>query len=233
MDRGELDQAVLPAEVLIRRILEGGPGDGQLANHLLSKFFQGYPVIELQRLLRAPDNTVVEVGVWLASELGSKGRPLFDDVVLLLDHPSIRVRYFAIDFMMTNICARDARAIRGVLDLMSDPAQAVRTEVMKFLAVIPDDVALAAKQVTSPGTSLEAEARGLDLVVDAVAARDTAAIGRGLADQDDALRRYAGAAAARLRNYDRRPLELALRSEDPDVNTFATEIAMIGAGRTH
>jgi hypothetical protein len=213
--------------------LEGGPGDGQLANDLLSKFFEGYPVTELRRLLRAPDNGVVEVGVWLASELGSKGRPLIEDVVLLLDHPSIRVRFFAIDFMMTNIRAGDAHAIRGVLDLMNDPAQAVRTEAMKFLAIVPDDVTLAAKHAIRPSTGHDVEARGLELVVAAVAAKDTAAIGRGLADQDETVRRYAGAAAARLRSYDRRPLELALRSDDSDLNTFATEIAMIGVGRTH
>jgi hypothetical protein len=176
---------------------------------------------------------VVEVGVWLASELGSKGRPLIDDIALMLDHRSIRVRYFAIDFMMTNIRARDAHAIRRVLDLMNDPAQTVRTEVMKFLAMIPVDVALAAKEVNHSRSGRAVEARGLALVVDAVAARDAVAIGRGLADEDAGVRRYAGAAAARLRKYDRGPLDLALRSEDADINTFATEIALIGATRTH
>jgi hypothetical protein len=232
VDHGDPDRAVLPADILVRKIIEGGPGEGRLANDLLAKFFEGYPVTELRRLFRASEKAVVEVGVWLASELGAKGRPLIDDIVALLDHPSIRVRYFAVDFMMTNVRAGDTDAIRKVVDLIDDPARAVRTEVMKFLAVIADDVALAAQQIARQ-SGREVEARGLDLIVDAVAARNTAAIRRGLADQNDALRRYAGAAAARLRNYDRRPLEFALRSDDPDLNTFATEITLISAGRSH
>jgi hypothetical protein len=31
----------------------------------------------------------------------------------------------------------------------------------------------------------------------------------------------------------RRALELALRSDDPDISTFATEMALIGAARSH
>lgn len=84
-------------EELVSRLLRGEAGSGDLENRLLAEFQTGYPLHKLRLLLRAPDEKVVAAAIWIASELGSDTRPLFDDVVSLMEHPSKQVRFFALD----------------------------------------------------------------------------------------------------------------------------------------
>src|SRR5690242_6936095 len=96
---------------LLSRLLRGEVGGGELENRLLGQLQKGYPVNKLRLLLKAKDDKIVAAGIWLASELGADARALLDDIVELLRHPSIQVRFFALDCLVA--CARpeDEQAI--------------------------------------------------------------------------------------------------------------------------
>lgn len=221
------------AESLVGRILSGETGDGRLLNDLVSAFYEGFPLRELRKLFTSTNEHVVAAGMWVASELGSRGRPLLNDVVALLTHPNANVRYYAVDFVMNTVEAGDRDAITSVIGLVSDSDSGVRQMVMKFLLAVPEDIIKAAidqevGRLASPGRNL-----GLRLIVESIGHRDADAILAALASNDPIVRRYAVAAAGRLRPYDRRPLEQALRSDDDDVSTFASRLSTRGLRNVH
>ena len=57
----------------------------------------------LRGLFQANDDETAAAGASLASELGVKGRPIFEDIITLLNHRALQVRSFALDALMTTI----------------------------------------------------------------------------------------------------------------------------------
>lgn len=222
------------ADRLLYRVLHGEARNGELVNQLLSQFLGGYPLTALRKLLHAEDGEVVAAGAFIASELGSSGRALFDDVVALLTHPNVSVRFSAVDYLTSNIRVDDQDALGFALALIDDQNPGVRFAVVRLLAVAPSAVLQAVKNNTSPMSPDGIRRKGLALLVDAVEARDGAAISSALNDLDARLRRFAVAAAARLAPYDRGPLVQALESLDADVKKFAKwRVEVPGVRRRH
>jgi hypothetical protein len=210
---------------LLERVLNGESDDGRLLNDLVTAFYAGYPIAELRRLLSARDEKIVSSGAWIASELGSRGRPLMVDVLALLGYPTAKVRYYAVDFFMNTVEAGDAGVAASVAVLIDDPDPGVRRAVMGFLTVIPEAALRAAEQETLARNRHQNILRGLRVVIDSVRDRDTRAISGALVSKDATLRRCAAAAAARLRPHDPGPFQDAIRSDDADISTFATRLA--------
>jgi len=208
----------------LSRLLREGVAAGEIANELLSEFQQGYPISKLRILLGASNLEAVAAGVWIASELGSSARPVFNEIAGLLHSPSARVRFFALDSIHS--CARpeDENEIRGALDLVEDREPSVRWKALVFLATLPVAVVRAARQAAAKSAPNSACARGLKLL-ESSGARDAAEIAHGLADRDIVLRRYAAAAAARVADRDPGPLRLAMKSEDETIRQFAEDMA--------
>ena len=88
------------AQEIINQVIDD-PNDfdiGVLANEHLREFHRGYP-LELPRLLLlSPNGSIAETGIWVASELGQKAKPLLGDMVHLLKHSTKTVRFFAVDY---------------------------------------------------------------------------------------------------------------------------------------
>jgi hypothetical protein len=203
---------------LLASLLEGtAPNDGVAENELLGELFQGYPVQKLRLLLHTDRESAVVVGMWLASELGANARPLFADVISLIRYPNKKVRFWALDVCMTCSRPEDAASIRAVLGLVDDPESAVRWNAMIFLSNGPETVFRSLRDKYAGEAVSDAQKEGLSILVDAVTARNSAAISAALTHSDAIVRRYAAAAAARLAYRDDAPLRQAMSSSDPDV----------------
>ncbi len=210
---------------LLSRLLRGVVDSGELANELLAEFHRGYPVSKLRLLLKASDGKTVAAGMWIASELGARARPVFDEIVELLHHSCAHVRFFALDCLVS--CARpeDKQAINRGLDLVEDSDSGVRWKAMVFLATVPEAVLRAAKHAATSHAPASSRAKGLDLLLSSIASCETGGITARLVDNDAVLRRYAAAAAARVAPRDPMPLRHAMGSEDTTIKQFAGDMA--------
>ena len=87
---------------------------------LLEEYFDGLPVASLRPLLRHEDENVNRVAVWIASELGSNGFELLEDVAPLIDSTNLYVKYYAMEVVA--LCSESNRpglflkVIRQLLD---------------------------------------------------------------------------------------------------------------------
>lgn len=205
---------------LLQRV-ERDPGNGPLATELLRELHRGYPVESLRVLTSSDDEDVVKTGVWLASELGSRCRPILSDIEALLYHECTYVRYFAVDCMLSTLRAGDGEVVSRVLRLMEDESPAVRRKVMDFAARIP----------IARLEEILAAAEGSDLSDDHVAGIQLLTsltspdrIETFLLDSNPIRCRYGAAAAARVFNEWPQFLQLAVRSGDDDLRIFASDV---------
>ena len=210
---------------LLSRLLRGEVGGGELENRLLAELHEGYPVGKLRLLLKAKDEKVVAAGMWLASELGEAARPLFEDIIGLIHHPSLQVGFFALDCLMSCVQPEDERAISLAFDLIDDPEPSLQWKALVFLATASDAVLRAARQIMTSDEPASVRSRGLELLLGSVASRDIIAITSSLGSSDAVLRRYAAAAAARMVHRDSSPLRQAMESADPTIKQFAADMA--------
>ena len=215
-------------QVLLHRV-ERDPGNGPLANELLREFHRGYPVENLRVLTSSDDEEVVKTGVWLASELGARCRSILSDIETLLDHPCANVRYFAIDCILSASRAGDGDLVASVLRLMEDESAAVRRKAMDFAARISIErlsEALAAARSSDFGIDHVA---GIELVTSSPISPEN--IEAFLRSEKPIRCRYGAIAAARVFKDRPQSLELALRSHDDDLRTFASDVIALGRPR--
>ncbi len=222
---GLLDRDKSRGDELLSRLLRGEVGGGELENRLLAELHEGYPVSKLRLLLKAKDEKVVAAGMWLVSEFGEAARPLFEDIIGLIHHPSLQVRFFALDCLVSCVRPEDKQAISLGFDLIDDPEPSVRWKALVFLATASDAVLRAARQIMSSDEPAGARAKGLELLLGSVASRDIVAITSSLTSSEAVLRRYAAAAAARMVHRDSGPLRQAMESADPTIKQFAADMA--------
>lgn len=216
------DPAHSPGDQIVQWLLHSQPNDREeLEGRLFRELHAGYPVTQIRALLSSTNEEAVVAGVWLASELAEDARPIFEAVAALLRHRNRAVRHYALEVVAA--CARpsDQQAIATALDLVEDPDPAVQDSAMEFIVSAPEGLFRAARDARVRSGRDDSTTRGLQLVVDSVAARDSAAIIAAVGDSDPTLRRYAAAAAVRIAPYDRLPLRHAVESRDQTIKTFA------------
>jgi hypothetical protein len=213
-----------PARLLESILAEPDPNSrrvGVLANKLLAEYHRGYPINNLRLLLRSRDERLVNTGVWIASELGEKGKALLDDVSPLLAHPHKRTRFFAIDCILLWAGPSNKSDLASVIALMDDPEPAVRWKAMDFLSRASGQqlqAALSHLKVKYPGPSL---IRGLQWLLSSDAVNPKA-VAAALQSQDPYSRKYGVVAASRMSERNTEPLFYASTLDDPDVKDFAT-----------
>jgi hypothetical protein len=188
-----------------------------LANDLLRALFQGYPVENLRGVLLSKDPQVVKYGVWIASELGARSRPLLPDIVPLLTHESRWVRYFAIDCVVT--AAEEGEPIVKAARLLTDDDTAVRARATEMLAQLSrEQLTSAAEYLALSGSSHSEFSQGFFALLSS-----DRADGRALLDSESAVLKKFGLAAAVRGGGDRASLEAARLLEDRDIRELATE----------
>jgi hypothetical protein len=195
---------------------------GEVADDLLRAIHSesGVGVDVVVPLLRSDRNVTVEAGVWIASELGVRAEPLLAEVEALLGHPDRNVRFFAITTIHDAAVSGHGRALARAAMLIADPDSAVRWKALHFLAWASRDQLLASvDHVTDP--RVRTQVAWLAALGDR--AESLESVAAKLDDADGLVRLFAVAAATRLSEYTRGPLERASRSPDTQVSSFAKE----------
>jgi hypothetical protein len=217
------------AEALVRRLRRAprSPLAGVLMNDLLSEFHRGYPVQHLRPLLLSEDAELVQIGAWIASELGLKGKPLFGDIFSLLRYPESKVRFSVIDCLLLWADPSKKLELASLIELIEDPEPRVRWKVMDFLSRATTAQLSAAASYLEAANPESKNLLGLRLLLNKNAnnAEEVNLLIRG---QDGILRKYGVVLAGRIAAMDKAPLVLAALSVDPDVKDFAeSSIALL------
>lgn len=195
---------------------------GELANQLVSAISRGGDVEDLRPLLQSTNAAISDIGVWVASELGSGVAPVLDAVVPKLASAMKSTRYHAIDCVTACGDLPRADELVAVLERLDDGEAAVRWKATEFLVLASTTtLARAADHLsaTNPGSPQLAGLRWL--LGDG--AGDGDQIASTLHSPEALLRKYGIAAAARISPRNREPLENALSAGDPDVEQFAAD----------
>jgi len=209
------------ADEVLSRLLGGEAGRSGLENTLLEALQQGYPLQKLRILLRSQDAKAAAAGMWIASELGAGVKPLLDDVVTLMGHPAVRVRFYSLDCVLMSAGAADEQAINLGLDLIDDPELAVRWKAIVFAATLSDSALRTALAARVARNAARTHGDMLLSLLDLAASFDSIAIASELTHKEPFVRRFAAAMAARIAQRDPGPLKLGLESADPTIRRFA------------
>ena len=195
---------------------------GVLANELLREFHRGYPVEKLRCLLSNREEQVVKAGIWIASELGSKGTPLLDDVVKLLNYSTRYVRYFAIDSLLTCTTGRNENEISAVILMLYDGDKVIRWKVLDFLTRASIDQIQGAINWFEKNDPGSAHLTGLQLLLNGQRGNVKEAL-LALQSENPIIRKYGVVLAARMIQISVDPLMLAISINDEDICTFAQD----------
>jgi hypothetical protein len=195
----------------------------ELKVELLDEFHLGWPIGDLLSLLQSHNGNAVQVGIWIASELGTNGKPLLIEIVPLLGHTAPTVRFLAIDCVLEWASATDKLALATAARLVDDPTMAVRWKVLQFLSLASTGQLQAAR---SQLKSMNGPARlvsGLAWLL-SEGAEDPLKVLEQLRNPDPLLRKFGVVAATRLWQRDEEPLIGASKSSDSEVRQFAADM---------
>jgi hypothetical protein len=206
-------------EELLRDVLQT-PDDGKLAYQLKKRFVAGFPVVNLRQLLVSDNEPVVKTGSWILSELGDGARPLIHDASRLLNYQVPIVRYYAIETILVCGRADDAEIASRILPLLEDAHKAVRKRSMFFLAQQSRHVLQAMLSWLQTPFETSPYEEGLQFLL-SDAGSDAEAVISWLNDPRALARRFAAAAAARIRQHCKEPLAFAATLPDDDISEFA------------
>lgn len=193
-----------------------GVADGREVNELLSQFFSGYPLDKLRPLLHSQSKRTAEDATWLASELGSLGASLLDEVPRLLGHPLRGVRFDALDVVLVNATADHGALLADAVLLISDPDRAVRWQALQFLARATDEQLAAS-------VSCQREEGTAALTAWLLGPPPPEEIIARLKAPGRLTRSFAAVATARTYHLDPMPLQRAAEATDREVSTFADD----------
>lgn len=198
-----------------------GPNCGVIANDLLDLVVESADPNVLRPLLTSDNDALVETGIWISSELGGRAAPLIDVITTLLQHPLSKVRYYAVDAVLT--CTQnnpDGRVIFSAVILMEDGDAAVRWKAMDFLARAESAQLLATYLYVEAHKPESKHHIGLSWLVNGEL-DDGATITERLRGGDAILRKYAIVGGARIASTNLRPLRDGAALDDADVADFA------------
>ena len=196
--------------------------DDNKANRLLEEFHRGAPVAHLRRLLLSNDPDIASSGAWIASELGEKGNSLLDTVVVLLEHPDKRVRFWIIDCLLLWAGPNHRNELFKVVRLMDDPEKAVRWKTMVFLSRASKDQLEAALAGFLTYHRESPNAHGLSWLLSPTAS-DPEAVEAMLKNDESLMRKYGAVASVRLAAENQDPLLTAASSSDSEVAEFSAD----------
>lgn len=203
---------------LLARVLSGDERGSGVANDLLNEFFRGYPIGKLTTLLRSDNEQVLQSGAWIASELAREARPILGDLVTLFDSSDVRVKYYAIETVLTAATKHDGEVVARAVSLIGDPELPVRR--MSFQLLTRADAAVLTASLPYLVDRQIAALLEWALEVESES-RDSDEIASRLRESDTIGQLFAVIAAVRI--YRRNPhyLQLAASLSEGDVQSLA------------
>jgi hypothetical protein len=100
--------------------------DGKISNDLLTEFSRGYPIENLKRLIYSELLSARGTAAFISTELGVRAAPVLRDIASLLEMPTPRARYDALESLWMCATFKDGWAIGAVLQCLDDPWPGVR-----------------------------------------------------------------------------------------------------------
>jgi len=213
------------AQEIINQIMDD-PNDsniGVLVNKLLREFHRGYPLEHLRLLLLSQNDSIAETGIWVASELGQKAKPLLDDVVPLLKHPAKTVRFFAVDCVLSCATESNKHEVASVIPLLDETEAAVRWKAMGFLSRASREQLQGALDYLNTTEPDSMHIHGLQWLL-SQGANNPEEIMPFIQSQDSILRKYGVVAAVQTSQHNSKPLFYAASMGDPDIKQFARDM---------
>ena len=203
---------------LVETIIRKG---GRYPEQLLAAFRRGHPVTNLRSLLDSTDEGVLQSAAWIMSELGEAAAPLLPACAQLLQHPSHRVRFYALECVARFSGEPDGALIAAAIQLLRDEDTGVRWQALMFISraaneqlacTVPEQADQELASLTEWLFSLETAANASGDIVSKMTS--TILVERS----------FAAAGAYRMRLSDPGPLMVATGSNDPDIASFAAGV---------
>jgi len=193
---------------------------GALQNRLLREYQRGYPLENLLPLLHSNDERSVYTGMFVASELGMKGKPLLNDVFPHLKDPDKWIKGMTLDCILTWAEPSNKVELGSGVGVLDDAEPTNRWSAMNYLALLPREKlegALSYWEATNPAS---AHSHGLRWLLSSDSSNPERVMA-ALQEEDRVMRMYGVVAAARMSKHNRDPLLYASKIDDPDVKHFA------------
>lgn len=175
-------------------------GDGEVANELLSAFWNGYPLENLRRLL-VP--ATIGSAAFIAAELGQKIRPLLKEVAALTAHESVRVRMDAIIAISHCATWEDGWAVAKIVAALGDSHERVRwmaSSAVRYIESSPLTAGLKYLHSKDPDSVLGSLNRAF-VTIERHRKSAGAALEQLLRHDDPIARRFGAAVAVRPRLF--------------------------------
>jgi hypothetical protein len=207
---------------LIDEIRTKGDPDGERSNALLNLLHDGYPLNNLRKLTSNESDEVAAIGAWILSELGIKGRELFEEVKYLLEHPFWKARFWAIESILAFSTPDDGEQIARIFQLSFDPHAAVRGEVINFLERKNSKTQQSALKYLGKDNNFLSYEQGVRMLSE-LNPDSIKEIRSSICSSSKILRMFGAAAAVRFgKTYNNwEALELAKQNSDDDISKYA------------
>ena len=213
----------MTAETMIAQVLNPDyeNSDGRLSNDLLDEFHRGYPIENLKLLINSDLLSARGTAAFIATELGLKVTPLLKEIASLLDMPTPRARYDAMETLWKCSTHRDGWAMGAVLHCLEDPWPGVRSGAIDAVRLADRKALLAGFKYLKTecpetvyslfGNAFLRVERGKMEVLESL-----------MKHEDPIARRFAVGLATRPRLVvDETRLQIALKSSDREISEFA------------
>ncbi|WP_145077246.1 HEAT repeat domain-containing protein [Poriferisphaera corsica] len=127
-------------ELLLKKYIQSDYDDDNVAYEILNLFLRGLSKQHLKDMFKQ-EGKLGELAVFVASELGSTATELDAYLVKYLSHSKSRVRFDAIDALMTKFTIRTSpQFVIRVLEKLCDDNEYVRKRAMDYLCVVPNEI---------------------------------------------------------------------------------------------
>jgi hypothetical protein len=197
-------------------------GDEDLANELLNECWDGYPVERIRALLRSNVEGAIKAGVFIASELAKRSRPLLNDIEPLINHQDNWVRGDAIDTVNLAATVDHGEVVAHAIEHINDSRRGIRGRTFTLLAASTRERLEAALEFIQDIGAKEA----LRSVLDEEATASSVEISRRLVDGSRLVRLFGLLGAARISDRRADDLLAATEAADDEIRSFALQEAL-------
>jgi hypothetical protein len=202
------------------------PLNDKTVKKLLDLFHEGASPVNLLPLIHSSDVHVVEVGTWIASEMGNEATPILSEIVRLLSKGIRGISFDALDCLTSCVTSSDPELILEGLRQLCSTDSAIVWKAQMFLCSLSDEsIAAVVKHAIQLGNE-EIQLRGLSLLTQTHTSPTQ--VLESLESSDQLLRAYAAVAALKMSKTDSIPMTKALNASDEIVSEFAKSAVKLG-----
>lgn len=202
------------------------PANELLVKQLLDRFYDGADPTNLLPLIHSEEPAVIEVGMWIASELAADAAPILNEVVNLFSKRIRGVSFEALNCLTCCATPNEPELLfEGLRQLDSDD-DVIVWKAQMFLCSLSDEAIVAVNHYASQIANQENHLRGLSMLQSPSVS--SAQVVTMLDSASRLLRAYAAVASVKLSKIDSAPMAKALNASDAIVSEFAKSAIKLG-----